>query len=135
VVACLFLGFHRPSRCCGEHFGSRKSRRTAWTSASSILRPIARFGFVFLFAFSFVLFSSLFWLLINLILFFESFFCNCPGRNYNISVQTVSNGEISLPTTAQYRTVPLRPRNVTFDRRLVTYDAFQVRWEEPKGVR
>lgn len=57
------------------------------------------------------------------------------GRNYNISVQTVSNGEISLPTTAQYRTVPLRPRNVTFDRRLVTSDTFQVRWEEPKGVR
>ena len=77
-----------------------------------------------------------------------------PGRNYNISVQTVShsvfsfillttqinfqlnqvsNGEISLPTTAQYRTVPLRPRNVTFDRRLVSFDAFEVRWEEPKG--
>ena len=71
---CVFvLGFHRPSRCCGEHFGSRKSRRTAWTSPSSILRPIARFGFVFLFAFSLVLFLSLFWLLINLILFFESF--------------------------------------------------------------
>ena len=57
-----------------------------------------------------------------------------PGRNYNISVQTVSNGEISLPTTAQYRTVPLRPRNVTFDRRLVTSDSFEVRWEEPKGI-
>ena len=58
-----------------------------------------------------------------------------PGRNYNISVQTVSNGEISLPTTAQYRTVPLRPRNVTFDRRLVGSDTIQVRWEEPKGGR
>ncbi len=57
------------------------------------------------------------------------------GRNYNISVQTVSNGEISLPTTAQYRTVPLRPRNVTFERRLVTSDSFQIRWEEPKGMR
>ncbi|KAI9561811.1 hypothetical protein GHT06_012772 [Daphnia sinensis] len=57
-----------------------------------------------------------------------------PGRNYNISVQTVSNGEISLPTTAQYRTVPLRPRNVTFERRLVTSDSFQIRWEEPKGM-
>lgn len=62
------------------------------------------------------------------------FFIN-TGRNYNISVQTVSNGEISLPTTAQYRTVPLRPRNVTFERRLVTFDTFQVRWEEPKGIR
>jgi len=57
-----------------------------------------------------------------------------PGRNYNISVQTVSYGEISLPTTAQYRTVPLRPRNVTFDRRLVSPYSFHVHWEEPKGV-
>lgn len=57
------------------------------------------------------------------------------GRNYNISVQTVSYGEISLPTTAQYRTVPLRPRNVTFDRRLVSPYSFHVHWEEPKGIR
>lgn len=50
-------------------------------------------------------------------------------------MQTVSNGEISLPTTAQYRTVPLRPRNVTFDRRVVSSESFEVRWEEPKGIR
>ena len=31
------------------------------------------------------------------------------------SVETVSEGQISEPTTAQYRTVPLRPYNVTFD--------------------
>uniref|UniRef100_A0A0K8UW28 protein-tyrosine-phosphatase n=1 Tax=Bactrocera latifrons TaxID=174628 RepID=A0A0K8UW28_BACLA len=37
-----------------------------------------------------------------------------PGRAYNISVQTMSEDEISPPTTAQYRTVPLRPLNVTF---------------------
>ena len=30
-------------------------------------------------------------------------------------METVSEGRISLPTTAQYRTVPLRPHNVTFD--------------------
>lgn len=31
--------------------------------------------------------------------------------------------------------MPLRPRNVTFERRLVTSDSFQIRWEEPKGMR
>ena len=30
-------------------------------------------------------------------------------------METVSEGQISEPTTAQYRTVPLRPYNVTFD--------------------
>ena len=38
-----------------------------------------------------------------------------PGRAYNISVETVSEDQISEPTTAQYRTVPWRPHNVTFD--------------------
>ena len=38
-----------------------------------------------------------------------------PGRAYNISVQTVSEDKISEPTIAQYRTVPWRPHNVTFD--------------------
>ena len=37
------------------------------------------------------------------------------GRAYNISVETVSENEISDPTTAQYRTVPWRPHNVSFD--------------------
>ena len=30
-----------------------------------------------------------------------------PGRAYNISVETFSDGQISDPTRAQYRTVPL----------------------------
>jgi len=64
-----------------------------------------------------------------------AFYGLLPGRAYNISVQTVSQNEISQPTTAQYRTIPQRPRNVTFDKRLITYDSFQVRWEEPKGPR
>ncbi|XP_055843971.1 tyrosine-protein phosphatase 10D-like isoform X3 [Episyrphus balteatus] len=57
-----------------------------------------------------------------------------PGRAYNISVQTMSEDEISLPTTAQYRTVPLRPLNVTFDKDSITSNAFKVLWESPKGV-
>ncbi|XP_038120480.1 tyrosine-protein phosphatase 10D isoform X6 [Culex quinquefasciatus] len=57
-----------------------------------------------------------------------------PGRAYNISVQTMSEDEISLPTTAQYRTVPLRPMNVTFDRKAVTENSFKVMWEAPKGT-
>lgn len=57
-----------------------------------------------------------------------------PGRAYNISVQTMSEEEISLPTTAQYRTVPLRPSNVTFERDSVSSNSFRVWWEAPKGI-
>lgn len=57
-----------------------------------------------------------------------------PGRAYNISVQTMSEDEISLPTTAQYRTVPLRPLNVTFDKDYITSNSFRVLWEAPRGV-
>lgn len=57
-----------------------------------------------------------------------------PGRAYNISVQTMSEDEISLPTTAQYRTVPLRPMNVTFDKKAITENSFKVMWEAPKGI-
>ncbi|XP_049865569.1 tyrosine-protein phosphatase 10D isoform X2 [Pectinophora gossypiella] len=54
-----------------------------------------------------------------------------PGRAYNISVQTVSEPEISAPTTAQYRTVPLRPRNVTVDISTLTETSFRVTWLPP----
>lgn len=57
-----------------------------------------------------------------------------PGRAYNISVQTMSEDEISFPTTAQYRTVPLKPLNVTFDRDSITSNSFRVIWEPPKGM-
>lgn len=57
-----------------------------------------------------------------------------PGRAYNISVQTVSEDEISAPTTAQYRTVPLRPLNVTFDKSFITSNSFKMKWEPPKGI-
>lgn len=56
-----------------------------------------------------------------------------PGRAYNISVQTVSEDETSAPTTAQYRTVPLRPLNVTFDRSSITSSSFRVFWSPPNG--
>lgn len=57
-----------------------------------------------------------------------------PGRAYNISVQTLSEDEISTPTTAQYRTVPLRPLNVTFDKSSITSNSFRVHWDSPKGI-
>ena len=57
-----------------------------------------------------------------------------PGRAYNISVQTVSEDEISVPTTAEYRTVPLKPSNVTFDKNNVTSYSFRLRWDPPSGL-
>ncbi|XP_011870698.1 PREDICTED: tyrosine-protein phosphatase 10D isoform X5 [Vollenhovia emeryi] len=57
-----------------------------------------------------------------------------PGRAYNISVQTVSEDETSAPTTAQYRTVPLRPLNVTFDKASVTSTSFRMFWNPPNGT-
>lgn len=57
-----------------------------------------------------------------------------PGRAYNISVQTMSEDEISYPTTAQYRTVPLKPTNVTFDPDSISTNGFKVIWEAPKGI-
>ncbi|XP_064538803.1 tyrosine-protein phosphatase 10D isoform X1 [Drosophila montana] len=55
-----------------------------------------------------------------------------PGRAYNISVQTVSENETSVPTTARYLTVPERPLNVSFDPRYTTTSSFRVRWEPPR---
>lgn len=57
-----------------------------------------------------------------------------PGRAYNISVQTMSENEISLPTTAQYRTVPLKPMNVSFVPDSISTSGFKVMWEAPKGT-
>ncbi|XP_075214257.1 protein tyrosine phosphatase 10D isoform X3 [Lycorma delicatula] len=57
-----------------------------------------------------------------------------PGRAYNISVQTVSDSEVSPPTKAQYRTIPLRPYMFTYDKASVTSHSFKVTWEPPKGV-
>ncbi|EDW53117.1 GM12377 [Drosophila sechellia] len=52
-----------------------------------------------------------------------------PGREYNISVQTVSEDETSsVPTTARYLTVPERVLNVTFDEAYTTSSSFRVRW-------
>lgn len=56
-----------------------------------------------------------------------------PGRAYNISVETVSGDQISAPTVAQYRTVPLRISNLTFDPMYITPYSFQVSWDPPKG--
>ena len=61
-----------------------------------------------------------------------SFYGLVPGRAYNISVQTVSHNQISAPTEAQYRTVPLSPTNITFDRTSLTSLSFDVRWQPPK---
>ncbi|XP_017061730.1 tyrosine-protein phosphatase 10D isoform X2 [Drosophila ficusphila] len=56
-----------------------------------------------------------------------------PGREYNISVQTVSEDETSsIPTTARYLTVPERVLNVTFDEAFTTSSSFRVRWDPPR---
>ncbi len=57
-----------------------------------------------------------------------------PGRAYNISVETVSEDQISDPTTAQYRTVPWRPHNVTFNPDLIGETSFQVSWSGPREI-
>ena len=54
-----------------------------------------------------------------------------PGSAYNISVMTISDDQISDPVTAQYRTVPLRPYNVTFNQASITTDSFTVEWDGP----
>src|SRR6218665_2451205 len=55
-----------------------------------------------------------------------------PGRTYNITVQTVSNDQISEPTESQYRTVPLPPSNVSFDRATISSGSFDIVWDPPE---
>lgn len=54
-----------------------------------------------------------------------------PGRAYNISVQTVYENEVSLPMIATYRTVPLKPLNVTVDKDSITSNSFRISWKAP----
>ena len=46
----------------------------------------------------------------------------------------MSENQISAPTTAQYRTVPWRPYNVTFDEDKIGPDSFEVRWAGPREI-
>ena len=46
----------------------------------------------------------------------------------------MSEGQLSENTTAVYRTVPLRPNNVTFAAESVGTDSFTVRWSGPSGI-
>lgn len=62
-----------------------------------------------------------------------AFYGLLPGRNYNISVQTVSHDQYSQPTEAQYRTVPLPPSNITQDKTTISPYSFEVRWSPPKA--
>lgn len=57
-----------------------------------------------------------------------------PGRSYNITVQTMSNGQISDPAEAQYRTVPLPPAGLTLSRATVTPTSFDVVWDPPESL-
>lgn len=61
-----------------------------------------------------------------------AFYGLVPGRNYNISVQTVSHDQYSQPVEAQYRTVPLPPSNITQDKSVVSSSFIEVRWSPPK---
>ncbi|XP_023013367.2 tyrosine-protein phosphatase 10D [Leptinotarsa decemlineata] len=54
-----------------------------------------------------------------------------PGRVYNISIETVSGDKISRPTTVQFRTVPSKPQNISFD--AISTQSFVVHWEAPSG--
>ena len=54
-----------------------------------------------------------------------------PGKFYNITVETVSEYQLSNPLAAQYRTIPLRPRTLVS---LAEWtDAFSVTWQRPDG--
>ncbi|XP_015930334.2 tyrosine-protein phosphatase 10D isoform X2 [Parasteatoda tepidariorum] len=63
-----------------------------------------------------------------------AFYGLIPGRAYNISVQTVSYNQISEPTEAQYRTVPLPPTNVTVSKNTLTPYSFHAVWSPPKTL-
>ncbi|GFY75034.1 tyrosine-protein phosphatase 10D [Trichonephila inaurata madagascariensis] len=63
-----------------------------------------------------------------------AFYGLVPGRAYNISVQTVSHSQISEPTEAQYRTVPLPPTNVTYSKSTLASYSFDATWSLPKSL-
>lgn len=54
-----------------------------------------------------------------------------PGKAYNISIQMKSGDTVSTPTVATYRTIPLKPVNVTLDQDATTPSKFRVNWEAP----
>ena len=49
-------------------------------------------------------------------------------------VELFSSSFSADPTTAQYRTVPWRPYNVTFDEDKIGPDFFEVRWSGPREI-
>ena len=58
-----------------------------------------------------------------------------PGRAYNISVRTISQDQLSDPTTAQYRTMPLKPINIMINPADISTDSFIVQWDGPDQSR
>ncbi|KAK4336917.1 hypothetical protein RND71_044033 [Anisodus tanguticus] len=62
-----------------------------------------------------------------------AFYGLIPGRAYTITVQTLSKNQISKPTIAQYRTVPLPPSNITVDLDSLDSNSFVVNWQKPKA--
>ena len=57
-----------------------------------------------------------------------------PGKSYNISVQAVSEDITSDSIFAVYRTVPMKPYNITVDQKTIGPNSFTVRWSSPAGV-
>ena len=55
-------------------------------------------------------------------------------RRRETDVSVILPPKISAPTTAQYRTVPWRPYNVTFDEGAIGPDFFEVRWSGPREI-
>ena len=54
-----------------------------------------------------------------------------PGRAYTVSVRTVSGNQQSVPSSAKYRTIPLRPKSVSVDSNSIGSYNFSVLWSRP----
>jgi protein tyrosine phosphatase len=63
-----------------------------------------------------------------------AFYGLVPGREYTITVQTLSKSEISKPTSASYRTVPLAPANVTVDVEQLSTQSIGISWQPPQAL-
>ena len=57
-----------------------------------------------------------------------------PGREYKISIQTVSESQLSDSKAGSYRTVPLPPTNVSFNFNTLSSYSFDVEWSPPMFV-
>ena len=57
-----------------------------------------------------------------------------PGRAYHISVRTKSGDQLSAPSEAQYRTVPLPPTQLSVRASTLTSSSFELTWAPPTAL-